>query len=107
MVKRVMLSDAVYANCDHVCVESKFDKNAGGYVINCMPIQREPFGYSIVIDANYYALRRKMSSLICPASRRNAKKAEVADRAIQNAEKWVREFLDRIGRKDILVIGEV
>ena len=107
MIKTVKLSGIVYAACDHLRIESTYSKSAGGYIIVCTPVEKEPFGFAMVFDSVYFALERNMHTLVCPATRRSAKKEVEVERMLEDAGKWANAFLERIGRKDIVVVGEV
>ena len=105
MTKHVKLSGPVYESSDHLRIDITFDRDRGGYLAVCTPVEKNSIGYAMTIDSNYFAIQRKMSELVVPAARRNAKKQAEADALLNNPAPLVDAFLARIGRSDLEVVG--
>ena len=106
MTKYVKLSAPVYLDCDHVRVESLFDRDAGGYVIECVPVGYKLGMVSMVYGPEYFAIQGKTAVLAVPAGRRSVRKQDEADRLLSTMVLMCAgEFLERIGRTDLEVRG--
>jgi len=105
MTKYVKLSGPVYCDCDSLRVDDVFDKDRGGFGIECVPVHRAAGMVSVVFGQEYFEIQTKTFELVIPAKRRSKQnQAEIELCLEELCGDYARKFLDRIGRNDLEVI---
>ena len=104
------LDKPVYYKSDAIRVSDEYDKRNGGYVIQCEVVELTPttdgWLYGKVFCREYYDMGGDGYTIIAESSRRNAKKAALAIKEMENARQYAEKYVKQIG-KGLEIIEEV
>lgn len=105
------LNKPVYHKSDAIRVSDKYDKRNGGYVIQCEVVELKYIDdhmlYGKLFCPEYYNMGGDGYTLIAESSRRNAKKAALAIKAMENAREYAEKYVSQIGNGELQIIEEV
>lgn len=106
------LNKPVYQSCDVIKVSDKYSKREGGYVIECEVVNLIPsydggFLYGKVFCKEYYDIGGDGYTMIAESSRRNAKKAALAIKEMENARQYAEKYVEQIGNGELQIVEEV
>ena len=105
------LNKPVYYNADAIRVSDKYDKRNGGYVIECEVVQIQQMDdcmlYGKLFCPEYYNMGGDGYTLIAESSRRNAKKAALAIKEMENARQYAEKYVEQIGKGELQIVEEV
>lgn len=104
------LNEPVYHKADGIRVSDKYDKKNGGYVIQCEVVELIPTDngwlYGKLFCPEYYNIGGDGYSMIAESGRRNAKKAALAIRAMENAREYAEKYVEQIGKGRLVIVKE-
>jgi hypothetical protein len=111
MEKFFRLNKPVYHKSDVVRVSDKYSKREGGYIINCEYVELTPlddgkFVYGKLFCPEYYNMGGDGYTMIVESGRRNAKKAALAEKAMENAREYAERYIAETGN-GLEIIEEV
>lgn len=111
MEKFFRLNKPIYHKADAIRVSDKYDKKAGGYVVLCEVVEltlTDELGllYGKLFCPEYYAMGGDGYTMIAESSRRNAKKAALAIKAMENAREYAEKYVEHLGN-GLSIIEEV
>lgn len=107
------LNKPVYHKSDVIRVSDEYDKRNGGYVIQCEVVELTRtyddggWLYGKVFCKEYYDMGGDGYTMIAESSRRNAKKAALAIKAMENARQYAEKYVEQIGKGELTIIEEV
>lgn len=107
------LNKPVYHKSDAIRVSDNYDKRNGGYVIQCEVVEITPtydgngFLYGKVFCPEYYNMGGDGYTMIAESSRKNAKKAALAIKEMENAREYAEKYVSQIGNGELQIIEEV
>lgn len=107
------LNKPVYYKADVIRVSDKYDKRNGGYVIECEVVEltrtHDDSGwlYGKLFCPEYYDMGGDGYTMIAESSRRNANKAALAIKAMENAREYAEKYVAQIGNGELQIIEEV
>ena len=106
------LNKPVYYKADAIRVSDKYDKRNGGYVIECEVVELMPavdggWLYGKVFCREYYDMGGDGYTMIAESGRRNAKKAALAIKEMENAREYAEKYARQIGNGELVITEEV
>lgn len=107
------LNKPVYYEADAIRVSDEYDKRNGGYVIQCEVVELtrlcddSGWLYGKVFCREYYNMGGDGYTMIAESSRRNAKKAALAIKEMENARQYAEKYVAQIGNGELQIIEEV
>lgn len=106
------LNKPVYHNADAIRVSDKYDKRNGGYVIECEVVEltrtHDDSGwlYGKLFCPEYYNMGGDGYVIVAESSRRNAKKAALAIKEMENARAYAESYVEHISN-ELQIVEEV
>ena len=101
----------VYYKADTIRVSDEFSKRNGGYIINCEVVELQYFEnhklYGKLFCPEYYQMGGDGYTMIAESGRRNAKKAVLAEKAMENARQYADNYVKQIGNGELIIVEEV
>jgi len=106
------LNKPVYHKSDAIRVSDDYSKRNGGYVIECEVVELIPTDeggwiYGKMFCPEYYNMGGDGYTMIAESSRRNAKKAALAIKAMENAREYAEKYVEQIGNGELQIVEEV
>lgn len=106
------LNKPVYHKSDAIRVSDKYDKRNGGYVIQCEVVEliltdENGHLYGKMFCKEYYDMGGDGYTMIAESSRRNAKKAALAIKEMENARQYAEKYVEQIGNGELQIVEEV
>ncbi len=104
------LNKPVYHKADAIRVSDKYDKRNGGYVLQCEVVELIPTDngwlYGKVFCPEYYNMGGDGYVIVAESSRRNAKKAALAIKEMENARAYAESYVEHISN-ELQIVEEV
>lgn len=106
------LNKPVYYKADAVRVSDKYDKRNGGYVIECEVVELTPTDddgwlYGKIFCKEYYDMGGDGYTMIAESGRKNAKKAALVIKEMENARQYAEKYVEQIGKGELKIIEEI
>lgn len=107
------LNKPVYYKADAIRVSDKYDKRNGGYVIECEVVELTPtydgngWLYGKIFCREYYDMGGDGYTMIAESGRKNAKKAALAIKEMENARQYAEKYVSQIGNGELVITEEV
>ena len=106
------LNKPVYYKADAIRVSDKYDKRNGGYVIECEVVELTPADdggwlYGKIFCREYYDMGGDGYTMIAESGRKNAKKAALAIKEMENARQYAEKYVEQIGKGELKIVEEV
>ena len=107
------LNKPVYYKADAIRVSDKYDKRNGGYVIECEVVELtrtyddSGWLYGKIFCKQYYDMGGDGYTMIAESGRKNAKKAALAIKEMENARQYAEKYVSQIGNGELVITEEV